>query len=77
MRLWKIGNKFLVPFLGKVQFGVWIDILAKEKFANLRKKFPFFFLFLFISYLNFLYFNFLLFCIFLQGAKHNVKQGDE
>ena len=57
---------------------VWIDILAKEKFANLSKKFLFFFLFSFVSYLNFIYFNFLLFCIFfLQGAKHNVKQGDE
>ena len=27
----------MAPLLGKVWFGVWIDILAKEKFANLSK----------------------------------------
>ena len=41
-------NKFLTLLLGKVQFGIWIDILEKEKFANLRKKnlFSYFHLFL-------------------------------
>ena len=37
--LQKIANKFLAPLIGKVWFGVWIDILPKEKFANLNKKF--------------------------------------
>ena len=74
LRLWKIANKFLASLMGKVRFGVWIDILAKKKFANLSKNFLFFSCF----YLNFVYFIFLLFCnFFLQGAKHNVKLGDE
>ena len=41
-------NKFLVSFLGKVQFGIWIDILEKEKFANLRKKYFFSYFLLFL-----------------------------
>ena len=41
-RLRKIANKLLASLSGKVQFGVWIDILAKEKFANLSKNFLFF-----------------------------------
>ena len=55
-------------------FGVWIDILVKVKFANLRTKisfcmrififFSFFIFFLFIDSLL----HFLLFCIFLKGA---------
>ena len=52
----------------KVHFGVLIDILANEKFANLREKkvlFSYFYLFLICIF-------FLLFSIFLEGAKHNV-----
>ena len=63
MHLWKNRNKFLASLLRKVRFGVWIDILAKEKFSNLSKK-KIIFLFLFVSYLNFVYLTFLLFCIF-------------
>ena len=33
-----VSNKFLVLLLGKVRFGVWID-LVKEKFATLCKNF--------------------------------------
>ena len=62
--LQKIANKFLVPLSGKVWFGVWIDILTKEKFANLTKNFLFFSCFFFVSYLNFVYFIFILFCNF-------------
>ena len=43
-----VRNKFLVS-LGKVWFGVWIDILVKKKFADLSINFLF--LFLFFSYL--------------------------
>ena len=53
-----VSNKFLAPLPGKVRFGVWIDILVKEKFPNLSKIFFFFFLFLFVSYLYFVYFIF-------------------
>ena len=65
-----IHNKFLAPLPRKVLFGVWIDILAKEKFSNLNKKFiSYFHLFMFVaSLLHFIYF---LFFIFLQGAKNN------
>ena len=38
-------KKFLASLLGKVRFGVRIDILAKEKFANLRKIFIYFLIF--------------------------------
>ena len=49
MRLRKIANKFLALLLGKVRFGVWIDILAKEKFSNLSKNFIlFYFIYLFL-----------------------------
>ena len=73
VRLRKLLTSFFVSFPRKVRFGVWINILAKEKFSNLRKKiFSFLFLFLFVSYLKFVNFTFILFCIFLQGAKHNV-----
>ena len=51
-------KKFLGLLLGKVRFSVLIDILVKEKFANLSKKFLVLFVF---SILHF----FLLFCIFL------------
>ena len=60
----EIANKFLTLLSGKVWFSVWIDILAKKKFASLSKKFIFFSFFLFFSYLNFVYFNFVLFYIF-------------
>ena len=56
----KIANKFLASLTRKVRFGVWIDILAKKKFANLSKNFLFFSFF----YFNFVYFIFLLFCDF-------------
>ena len=52
---------------GKVRFGVWIDILAKEKFANLSN--DFLFLFSFISNLCLVYFIF--FFVFFLGAQHN------
>ena len=47
---------FLASLSGKVQFGVWIDILLKEKFTNLNKNFLI--LFSFVSYLYFAYFVF-------------------
>ena len=52
-----IANKFLESLPGKIWFGVWIDILAKEKFVNLSKNFLF--LFSFVSYLSIVYFIFL------------------
>ena len=67
----EISNKFLASLPRKVWFGVRIDILEKEKFSNLSKKFIF--LFSFISCLYFAYFIFFLFfCIFLLGAEYNV-----
>ena len=39
---------FLAPLLGKEGFGVWIDILAKKKFANLRKFIFFLFSFVYV-----------------------------
>ena len=47
----EIANKFLALLPGKVRFGVWIDILAKEKFPNLSKKKKKSFLFLFFLFL--------------------------
>ena len=44
-----VHNKFLAPLLRKVWFGVWIDMLAKEKLAKLRKKFLLFFFFFFLD----------------------------
>ena len=57
-------NKFLAPLLRKVRLGlVWIDVLAKEKFANLSKKFIL--LFSFVSNLYLVYFIFFLYFVFL------------
>ena len=42
----KIASKFLASLPGKVWFSVWIDILAKDKFANLSKNFIFFLVFI-------------------------------
>ena len=50
--LHQLPNKFLASLSWKVPFGVRIDILAKEKFANLGKNFILF------SYLYFVYFIF-------------------
>ena len=36
-------KQFLASLLGKVQFGVWMDILEKDKFSNLSKKISFIF----------------------------------
>ena len=50
-------NKFLVPLSGRYGL-VWIDILAKDKFANLKKKiyFHIFFCILFVfSLLHFVF----------------------
>ena len=43
-----VHNKFFVLLLGKVGFGVLVDILAKEKFANLRQFFFFSYFHLFL-----------------------------
>ena len=56
------SHKFLASLLGEVRFGVWIDILEKEKFANLSKNFLF--LFSFVSYLYFVYFIFFFYFVF-------------
>ena len=61
MHLQKIVNKFLAPLLGKVRFGVWIDILAKEKFANLSKNFLFIFSFSFLFEFCILKFSFIMY----------------
>ena len=67
LRFWRRcrgPNKFLEPLSRMVQFGVWIDILAEEKFANLCKNFIF--VFSFASYFYLVYFIFFLsFFIFL------------
>ena len=76
VHLKKIVNKFLAPLLGKVRFGVWIDILAKEKFANLSKNFLFIFSFSFLFEFCILQFSFIMY-FFLLGAKYNVGRGDE
>ena len=60
----KSNNKFLAPLSGNVQFCVWIDILAKEKFANLSNKFLL--LFSFLSYLYFVYFFFFSFLLYFS-----------
>ena len=60
-----VHNKLLGPLSRKVQFGVWIDILVKDKFTNLRKKIYFliFICFLFVASLllvfSFFFFVFL------------------
>ena len=86
-------NKFLALLPRVVTFfGVWIDILAKVKFDNLRKKeqiFFFFFLCLRIFHISFpiftcflfvaslLFFFFFFFCIFMEGAEYNVQRRDK
>ena len=75
--LCQLPNKFLASLSWKVRFSVRIDILAKEKFANLSKKFIFFsYFYLFLICILYTSFFFLLFCNFLLGAKHNVKRKD-
>ena len=70
-----------MPLPGIVMvFGIWIDILAKVKFSNLRKKNKNIFVFENISFLflfSFFLFvdcvlHFFLFFIFMEGAEHNV-----
>ena len=53
-----------MPLPRTILFGVWIDILAKEKFANLSKKlfFSYFYFFLIcILYISFFFFYFVFF----------------
>ena len=65
MRLWKTTNKFLALLPEKVWFVVWIDLLVKEKVANLSKNFLFFsffsFFICFIFEFCILHFSFILY----------------